>query len=841
MGLTVLVCALAGAAPATNSEPAETVVLSGLAPAPEGDLTLWYRQPARRWREALPIGNGRFGGMVWGRVQHERIDLNEDTLWSGEPEVNLNTNGRAAFPIVRGLLLAGKNAEAQAMVEQQMNGHYDSSYMPLGWLGLDFPMSGAVKDYRRELDISRAVTTVEFEYEGAHYTREVFASHPGQAMVVRLSADKPGRISCTVTLDSLLRHECRPVGGEQEASLAMTGRSPAYVDPNFLGKKVVYEDALNGKGTRFEARLMARHEGGTVTASNQTVVASGCDSLTVLLVAATSYNGPEKSPSAEGKEPAKLCEAALKEIGGRSYKRLLKEHVADYQELFGRVSLRLEGEKAGNLGLPGAQQAGKPAVRQTLSALRRPTDERVATYQSEPELAALYYQFGRYLLIACSRPGGQPANLQGLWSPSLQAAWSANWTLNCNAEINYWPVETANLGECHLPLVRLTEELSRDGAFIARELYGMRGWVAHHNTDIWRRAGPVGGSACWSMFPMGGAWLCQHLWEHYAFTGDKEYLRRVWPTLRGAARFYLDYLVEEPKHHWLVTGPDVNFENPWLKPNGEKGCTCLGPTGSMQMIRELFGNCLKAMAVLETRGKGNAELVALRTELESALPRLAPMRISPTTGELQEWMEDWQRTAECQVLSSWGLICSAQITPRGTPEYAAGLKRIFDSNSWWKQGKVGSWQGAFQANAYARLGDGEMAWAILEKHFQSSVNSNLLASFPGHTQYQIDGNLGQTAAIGEMLLQSQVEENGVRVIELLPALPKAWAGGEVSGLRARGGFEMGLKWERGALQEVSLKSTLGNPCKLRLGGREIQWPTKRGGRYRFGPNLVRQK
>ena len=304
------------------------------------------------------------------------------------------------------------------------------------------------------------------------------------------------------------------------------------------------------------------------------------------------------------------------------------------------------------------------------------------TYQpgNDPALAALYYQFGRYLLIASSRPGTQPANLQGIWNRDLHPPWSANWTLNCNAEINYWPVETANLGECHLPLVDLTEQLSVDGAHIAKDLYGVRGWVAHHNTDIWRQAGPVSGSALWSIFQVGSAWLCQHLWEHYAFSGDADYLRRVWPTLKGAARFYLDYMMEEPAHRWLVTGPDTNFENGFRKPDGETGCVCMGPTGSIQMVRELFQNCAQASRILGTDAD-------LREEIEKTLPRLPPMQISPTTGELQEWLTGLARTAECQVMSSWGAICGTQITPRGTPELAAALRKIFDSGQWWKHGR----------------------------------------------------------------------------------------------------------------------------------------------------------
>jgi len=333
--------------------------------------------------------------------------------------------------------------------------------------------------------------------------------------------------------------------------------------------------------------------------------------------------------------------------------------------------------------------------------------------------------------------------------------------------------------------------------------------VAHHNTDIWRQAGPVSGSAVWSIFQVGGAWLCQHLWEHYAFSGDTNYLRGVWPTLKGAARFYLDYMMEEPSHAWLVTGPDTNFENSFRKPNGETGCTCMGPTASMQMVRELLRHCEQASRILRTDSE-------FRAELEKALPRLAPMQISPTTGELQEWLEDWQRTAECQVLSSWGAICGAQITPRGTPELAAGLRKIFDKAQWWKSGLVGSWQGAFQANVYARLGDGDTSLAVFDAFLQRSVNPNLSASFSaGNVEWEIDGNLGQTAAIGEMLLQSHAGE-----IDLLPALPKAWSAGRVTGLRARGGLTVDIEWRAGKVVRYRLASPHPQPVSARVNGEQ---------------------
>jgi alpha-L-fucosidase 2 len=764
-----------------SSSDFDGLKIKGATTSPGKPLTLWYRQPARQWVEASVIGNGRLGGMVWGGAARERIDLNEDTLWSGEPFDNVNPAGLAALPNIRALLVAGKNAEAKQLVEQKMNGRFYECYLPLGDLQISFPLTGEVANYRRDLDLETAVARTTFEYDGTTFTREVFASNPGQAIIVRLTSDKPGKIAFTAQLNSQLRNAIKADG----SALRLIGRAPVHADAYGSGK-VIYDDAPDGKGMRFETRLTAVNDGGLVKVTDTGIVAENCNSVTLLLVAATSYNGPRKSPSLEGKDPGKLCDAYLAALAGQPYAAMREAHVADHRQLFGRVAL--------DLGHSAAEQL--------------PTNMRLRRYAAatDPELAALYFQFGRYLLIAGSRPGTQPLNLQGIWNKDLIPPWAANWTINCNAQINYWPVEVANLAECHEPLINLTTQLSVDGAHVAKDLYGARGWMAHHNTDIWRHAAPVSGSAVWSIFQVGGAWLCQHVWEHYAFSGDKEYLRRVWPVLAGAARYHLDSMIEEPTHRWLVTAPDTNFENEFLKPNGERGCTCMGPTASMQMVRELFKNCLAGGKLLGV----DAELCA---EIEKALPRLAPMQISPTTGELQEWVEDWQRTADCQVLSMWGAVCSAQITPRGTPELAAGLRKIFDGPKWWQRGLVGSWQGSFQANVYARLHDGDTAMAVLETHLKTQPNANLLARFTPYCDFQIDGNMGHTAAVAEMLLQSHTGE-----IDLLPALPKVWPTGKVTGLRTRGGFTVDIEWKDGKVTTYRIAAKERQSVNVRVNG-----------------------
>ena len=764
------------------------------------DMTLWYTRPAERWQESLLMGNGRLGACVWGGVEREVINLNEDTLWTGEPSYQPNPAAPAALPEVRRLLLAGRYAQAQELAADALGGIGGTGmFMPMGDLTITLPFeSGAASDYRRELDLETATARVTFEHEGIRYRREIVVSHPGQAMLVRVSADRPGAVSLDASLSSPLRFETTVDG----AVLRMVGQAPMQ-GFEYSGKEraPIYDDANpQPRGVRWEAQLAAVADGGTVTTSGRGLRVEGCDAVTLMLVARTSYNGPEASPSRDGLDPAALCRDDLEALAGRSYESLREAHVADYRELFGRVDLDLGHSAAEAL----------------------PTDQRIRQYRAgsgaDPSLAALYYQFGRYMLISTSRPGSQPANLQGGWNTSINPAWGSNWTINCNAQINYWPVEVANLAECHEPLLQLARELSDSGARVARDHYGARGWVSHQGTDIWRYAQPVGNNPQWSNFVASNAWLSQHLWERYAFSNDLEDLRRAWPTMRGAAAFHLDMLVEEP-HGWLVTAPDINFENIWVDAEGNTGSLAMGTTPTTQMVRELFTHAIRAARLLDADAD-------LRAELERALPRLAPMQISPTTGQLQEYLEDWGRTMKAEVLSSWGAVCSAQIHPRSTPELAAGLRAIFDTERWWEQKEdplkgpcLGSWEGAFQSNAYARLGDGDAAMAILDLHLQKAVQPNLGSKFIGHApndpMFQVDGNLGQTSAVNEMLLQSHVHEADMFEIDLLPALPRQWPDGHVRGLRARGGFEVDLTWRAGGLTTARIRSISGTRARVR--------------------------
>ena len=753
--------------------------ISICAAASNDPMTLWYRQPAGQWTDAMPIGNGRLGAMVWGGAANERLDLNEDTLWAGEPYDDLNPKGKAAMPELRRLIFGGKPDEAKALLRSDVLGPDNQSYQALGDLQIAFPFTDAVSDYRRSLDIGSAVAKVEFTHGGVRYTREVFASHPARAIIVRLTASQPGKISFRANLGSLLPHEVKA----GEGILKMTGRAPSHTHPSWVKRPPTFDNAPDGKGTRFETRLVAMPEGGSIRATDDGMVAENCDAVTLALVAATSFNGPNKCPVREGRDPAKLCESDLKPLAGKSHDTLRAGHVADFQRLFGRVNLDLGRSKSENL----------------------PTDERLKATAPDPALAALFAQFGRYLLISCSRPGDQPANLQGLWNHEIRPPWSGNFTLNCNFQINYWAAESGNLAECHEPMLDFIRQLSSNGQRVARDLYGARGWVAHHNADIWARGGPTKGLGGEGIFQAGSAWLCQHLWEHHAFSGDIKDLRDAWPSMKGAAEFYLDTLIEDPGSRHLVTCPDLSFEQRYRRPDGQVGELCAGPTASMMMIRQLFENCVAASRMLNT-GE------ALRADLEKALKRLPPVRVSPASGELQQWQQDWQchPAVTIQHPEMWGAVCSAQITPRGTPEFAAALRKSFDA----VRGRTkGSWMSAIPANVYARLHDGDAALAVLETQLRTTVHPSLLAGFSNYAEFQIDGNLGATAAVWEMLLQSHTGE-----IDLLPALPKAWPNGSVTGLRARGGVTVDIAWQDGKVTAYRLRARQPMQVTVRVNG-----------------------
>jgi len=565
---------------------------------------IWFNQPATNWNEAIPIGNGTLGGMVYGGIESDTIKINEETLWSGGPRDLQNYEAIKYLPEIRQLLLDGKTQKAEKLINSKMLGEYNECYMPMGDLVINSSPKGKVENYHRQLDLDCGLVNTNYVIDGIQYKKEVFASFPGKAIVVKLSASKKGQLNFSTSLTSLLKHRIEVKGKE----IILSGNAPKHAYPDYLGKKApVYEE---GYGMRFRMQLLVRNRGGKIKVGNNEIIVENADEVELVLCAATSFNGFDKNPVSEGKDYKAVCKAKIASITDVEYKELKKQHINDYSELYGRVSLDL-GET---------------------EAKKRPINECIKNYKpgEDPELTSLYFQFGRYLLISSSRPGkfAQPSHLQGIWSRLLQPAWSANWTLNCNAQINYWGVEIANLSECHLPLIELTKELTVDGAKTAKNMYGAGGWIAHHNTDIWRTTSPVGGSGLWAIYQVGSAWLCHHLWEHYEFTLDKEYLKEVYPVMKGAAQFYMDNL-QRDQDGFLVTNPSESFENHFVQPDGTVGWACVGATQDMQIIRDLFQNCKLALAQLNIDKEFD-------TKLDEYLVQLLPMRISPTTGRLQE-------------------------------------------------------------------------------------------------------------------------------------------------------------------------------------------------------------
>jgi len=765
-----------------------------LAVADSGPTVLWYSRPAGNWVEALPIGNGRLGAMVFGQTENERIQLNEDTLWSGFPHDYANPEAAKHLAEVRRLIFDGKHAEAQKIIDQHMMGvpRFLQAYQTLGDLRLKFSGHRQTTDYRRELDLGAAIVRVTYRQGDAHFTRELFSSAVDQAIVIRLTCDRPGLINVEATLDSPHSHQTNP---DAAGRLVMSGQ---WIG---TGKGASLIAGVTGAGLRFETRIHAKAEGGKVTADGEALKISGADAVTMLLVAATSHKNYRDITA----DPAQRCEDYLTAAVKRPFGQLRSAHVSDYRRLFDRVQLQLQ---------PGKDSEADP------EASEMPTDrwlEAAAKRAADPGLAALYFQFGRYLLISASRPGTQPANLQGIWNEHTAPPWGSKYTVNINTEMNYWPAEVCNLSECQGPLFDLLEDLTVTGGRIARQHYGCRGWVLHHNTDLWRAAAPVD-FAFYGTWPSGGGWLCQNLWQHYVFGGDREFLaRRAYPIMKGAAQFYLDYLVEHPKHGWLVTCPSNSPENA----HQGRVSVCAAPTMDVQIIHDLFGNCIEASKVLDVDAD-------FRAKLTDTLKRLPPMQIGKH-GQLQEWLMDVDEPEpQHRHLSHLlGLHPGNLITPRGTPDLAEACRKSLE-----RRGDGGTgWSLAWKISHWARLHDGNHAHLVLKNLLRPGHTlPNLLDSCP---PFQIDGNFGGCAGIAEMLLQSHAGE-----VELLPALPDAWPNGSVKGLRARGGFDVDLTWKAGELTDVVIRSKLGRDCHVRHGDQTKLLKTTAGGSYRLSGGLL---
>lgn len=724
---------------------------------------LWYRQPATQWVEALPVGNGRLGAMVFGGTTHERLQLNEDTLWSGGPYDPVNPAARGAMAEVRDLITAGRHRDAQTLADEKLMARPLSqmAYQTAGDLLIDMPhLSGlAVEAYHRELDLDAALATTLFQAGGITYRRRVVASPGHQVIAIHLDSDGAAAIDCAIALTSPHRGALSVA----RDALVFSGRNP---DGNGI------PGAL-----RFEMRARLLPSGGTIVRGETGLTVRGAQALTILLAIATSYRRFDDSSG----DPTGATQAAIASAATRDFEQIAAETARAHQHLFRRVMLDLGRTPAAD----------------------RPTDERIRTNQTsdDPALAALYFQYGRYLLISSSRPGSQPANLQGLWNESTEPPWGSKYTININTQMNYWPAEPTALPECTEPLIAMVRDLAVTGARTAREMYGARGWVAHHNSDLWRATAPIDGAA-WGLWPTGGAWLCTHLWARYDYGRDRAYLRSVYPLMRGAAQFFLDVLQVDPRTDHLVTNPSLSPEN--IHPGGAS--LCAGPAMDMQILRDLFAQTVQAATILGIDAPFSAELAAARA-------RLAPDRIG-AQGQLQEWQEDWDSQApdphHRHVSHLYGLFPGQQIDPDVTPALAAAARTSLDMRGDESTG----WATAWRAALWARLRDGAHAHRILR--FLFGPERTYPNMFDAHPPFQIDGNFGGTAAIAEMLVQSRGDD-----ILLLPALPRAWPTGSVRGLRAPGACQVDFAWRDGELVQAMLAVAVPGRKRVRCADRSI--------------------